>query len=237
MSSIRRPKIFALTFLFPIAAVAAAPAASQPLLPTLRIVAPASQGGGWDQAARAMAGVLRQHGIVGKVEVMNSPGAGGAIGLAQLLDQSGKPDTLLVGGLVMITAIRAQHATIRPDQATPIARLTGDYEVIAVPTASDLLDTDDLVRAVQINPGSVTWGGGSCGGAEERFLSELSLAISVEHVRMDYVAFSGGGEVREALLAKRLTVGISGYSEFAPAIEGGRLRALAISAPPRVSGN
>jgi len=238
MPSIRRPlrKIFALTFLFPIAEVAAAPAASQPLLPTLRIVAPASRGGGWDQTARAMAGVLRQRGIVGKVEVINSPGAGGAIGLAQLLDQSGKPDTLLVGGLVMITAIRAQHATIRPDQATPIARLTGDYEVIAVPTGSDLLDTDDLVRAVQINPGSVTWGGGSSGGAEERFLGEFALAIGVEPARMDYVAFSGGGEVREALLAKRLTVGISGYSEFAPAIEGGRLRALAISAPQRVAG-
>jgi DNA-binding CsgD family transcriptional regulator len=136
----------------------------------------------------------------------------------------------------MITAIRAQHATISPDQTTPIARLTGDYEVIAVPAASDLLDTDDLVRAVQINPGSVTWGGGSSGGADERFLAELALAIGVEPVRMDYVAFSGGGEVREALLAKRLTVGISGYSEFAPAIEAGHLRALAISAPQRIPG-
>src|SRR5260370_12098743 len=84
MPSIRRPlrKIFALTFLFPIAAVAATPAASQPLLPTLRIVAPASQGGGWDQTARAMAGVLRQRGVVGKVEGIKRPRAGRGSGLA-----------------------------------------------------------------------------------------------------------------------------------------------------------
>jgi putative tricarboxylic transport membrane protein len=223
-------EIFALIFLLPIGAIA------QPLLPALRIVAPGSPGGGWDQTARAMADVLRQSGLVEKVEVINSPGAGGAIGLAQFLDQRGKADTLLVGGLVMITAIRAQHATISPDQTTPIARLTGDYEVIAVPSASDLLDTEDLVRALQINPGSVTWGGGSSGGADEQFLAQLAQAIGVEPARMDYIAFSGGGEVREALLAKRLTVGISGYSEFAPAIEAGHLRALAISAPQRTAG-
>jgi putative tricarboxylic transport membrane protein len=205
-------------------------------LSTVRLVAPGSPGGGWDQTARAVADALRQSKLVADATVINSPGGGGAIGLAQFLGERGKSDTLLVGGVVMITAIRAQRATVSLEDATPIARLTGEYEVIAVPAASDLRDLEDLLRAVRINPGAVTWGGGSGGGADQLLLAELARAIGAEPVRMDYVAFSGGGEVREALLANRLTAGISGYSELAPALEGGRLRALAISSPRRLPG-
>lgn len=225
----------ALFLLIPLLAARATPAVDEPpKLEKLRLVAPASPGGGWDQTARAMADALRKSGLVGDVDVVNSPGAGGAIGLAQFLGEPGKGDALLVGGLVMISAIRAHRATVSLAQATPIARLTGDYEVIAVPAASDLEDLAELVQALRINPGAVTWGGGSGGGADELFLAELARAIGVEPVRLNYVAFSGGGEVLEALLANRLTAGISGYSELASAIEAGRLRPLAISSPRRL---
>jgi putative tricarboxylic transport membrane protein len=183
-----------------------------------------------------MAEVLRQSGLVGTVEVVNSPGAGGAIGLAQFVSERGKGNTLLVGGLVMISAIHAQHATVSLREVTPVARLTGEYEVIAVPAASDILDLEDLVRAIRINPGSVTWGGGSSGGVDQQVLTELARATGVDPMRMDYVAFSGGGEVREALLARRLTAAVSGYGELAPAIESGRVRALGISSLQRLPG-
>jgi putative tricarboxylic transport membrane protein len=48
---------------------------------------------------------------------------------------------------------------------------------------------------------------------------------------VNYVAFSGGGEAVAALLGGHVAAGISGYSEFAPHLQSGRLRAIAISAP------
>src|SRR5690606_19115301 len=51
---------------------------------SLRIMAPAAPGGGWDGTARAMQTALQQAGLVENVEVFNVPGAGGTIGLSQL---------------------------------------------------------------------------------------------------------------------------------------------------------
>ncbi len=57
----------------------------------LRIIAPAKPGGGWDQTARALADVMTAAGATG-VTVENVPGAGGTVGLAQLVDQEKNVD-------------------------------------------------------------------------------------------------------------------------------------------------
>jgi len=215
----------------------APPVVAEPVLDRLTVVAPGSHGGGWDQTARAMRDVLTRTSIVPQVEVTNSPGAGGAIGLAEFVNaRRGDGHSLLVGGLVMISAVHANKSAVSLAQATPIARLTGDYEVIAVPAGSDVRDFADLVQAVRANPSSMSWGGGSAGGADQLLLNAVARALGLEPVPLGYIAFAGGGEVAEALLSNRVNVGISGYSEFAPHLSSGRLRALAISSRDRVPG-
>lgn len=49
----------------------------------LTIMAPAAPGGGWDQTARSMQSALQEAAIIPNVQVVNVPGAGGTIGLAQ----------------------------------------------------------------------------------------------------------------------------------------------------------
>jgi putative tricarboxylic transport membrane protein len=223
--------------LFVLTACAAAGPAPAADLDHLTIVAPGSRGGGWDQTARAMQEVLVAEGLVPSVDVANSPGAGGAIGLAEFVNaRRGDGRSLLVGGLVTVNALRANRAAVSLAQTTPIARLTGDHAVVAVPAASDVRDLADLLAAVRTNPSSLSWGGGSLGGADQLLLNGIARAIDVEPVTLGYVAFAGGGEVAEALLSNRVNAGISGYSEFAPYIASGRLRALAISSEKRLTG-
>jgi putative tricarboxylic transport membrane protein len=184
-----------------------------------------------------MQDVLRREGIAGSVEVANSPGARGAIGLAEFVNgRRGDGSALLVGGLVMLSALRANRATVSLAQTTPVARLTGDYEVVAVPAGSDVRDLGDLVQALRANPSAISWGGGSIGGADQQLLNALAGALDLEPVPMGYVAYAGGGEVAEAVLSNQVQVGISGYSEFAEELASGRLRALAISSPQRLPG-
>lgn len=217
--------------------LAPAAATADPALDRLIVIAPGSQGGGWDQTARAMQDVLTRTGLVAQVEVANSPGAGGAIGLAEFVNaRRGDGNALLVGGLVMVSAVRANKAAVSLAQTTPIARLTGDYEVIAVPAGSDVRDFADLAQAVRVNPSAMAWGGGSAGGADQMLLNAVARALDIEPVPLGYIAFAGGGEVADALLTNRVNVGISGYSEFAPHLASGRLRALAISSRERVPG-
>ena len=52
----------------------------------LKIMAPAAPGGGWDGTARSMQQALTAAGIAKSVQVTNVPGAGGTIGLAQLVN-------------------------------------------------------------------------------------------------------------------------------------------------------
>jgi len=208
-----------------------------PHLQSLTIIAPASVGGGWDQTARAMQRVLMQTGLAGAVEVHNSPGAGGAIGLAQFVNaEKGHGAALLVGGLVMVSALRTNGAAISLAETTPIARLTGEYDVIAVPAASELRDLNDLVLALRVNPGAVSWGGGSAGGVDQLLITQMARAIGAEPVRMVYVPFSGGGEVAQALISQEISVGVSGYAELAPYVAAGQARVLAISAEKRLPG-
>ena len=55
----------------------------------LRIMAPAEPGGGWDSTARAMAQAIERGKVIDKnVEVYNVAGAGGTIGLAQLVSRN-----------------------------------------------------------------------------------------------------------------------------------------------------
>ena len=105
------------------------------------IMAPAAPGGGWDQTARSLQEAMTAEGISGNVQVVNVPGAGGTIGLAQFAQEAnGDPTRLMVGGYVMVGAILTNKSPVTLDAVTPIARLTGEYEVIVVPAASDTAD-------------------------------------------------------------------------------------------------
>ena len=91
------------------AARAAAPAAkAAKVAGTLRIVIPANPGGGWDQTARSLQTVLQDEKISGSAQVVNVPGAGGTIGLAQFVNsERGNGSALIVTGAVMVGAIES----------------------------------------------------------------------------------------------------------------------------------
>ncbi len=206
-------------------------------LDDVRIIAPAAPGGGWDQTARAMQEAIQGAGGAATVTVENVPGAGGTVGLAQLVSQeAGKPDVLMVNGLVMVGAILTNNSAVTLDQVTPIARLTGEFEVIVVPAASDIKTLADLTAKLKADPGSVSWGGGSAGGTDHILAGLIAKAVGADVTKLNYVPFSGGGEALAAIMGGHVTAGISGYSEWAGQIQSGELRALALSAPERVAG-
>ncbi|WP_051340811.1 tripartite tricarboxylate transporter substrate binding protein [Azospirillum halopraeferens] len=225
-------------FLAVLAALAIATAAAHAAAAAgdLRVIAPAASGGGWDQTARAMRDVLESVDPARAVEVVNIPGAGGTVGLAQVISGfKGSPDTLMVSGLVMVGAVQVARSPATLDQVTPIARLTGEYEVIVVPAASPIRSMEDLLAQFRENPGAVSWGGGSAGGADHMLVGLLATAVGVDPASVNYVPFSGGGEALAAILGGHVTVGVSGWSEFASQVRAGTLRALAISAPAPVA--
>jgi putative tricarboxylic transport membrane protein len=212
-------------------------ASAQPPLDELRIIAPAAPGGGWDQTARAMQQALQRAGLVRIAPVENVPGAAGTIGLARFIGaEAGRRDVVLVSGLIMLGGIVTHRAPVTLHDVTPLARLTGEYEVIAVPAASPFRTLRDLLDAFVARPESISWGGGSAGGSDQILAGLVADAVGVSPARVNYIAFSGGGESMAAILGGQVSVGINGLAEFAPQIEAGTLRALAISSAERLPG-
>jgi putative tricarboxylic transport membrane protein len=220
-----------------LALVPATALSQEALYQRLRIMAPASPGGGWDQTARSLADVFRKEGLARVVEVENVSGAAGTIGLTRFASSyRGEDDALLVTGLVMLSAIVMNESPVSLAEVTPIARLTGEYEVLVVPAVSPFRSLADLTAALRSDPGAVSFAGGSAGGTDQLLLALLASEIGVDPASTNYIAFSGGGDSLAALLGSQVSAGVSGLSEYAPHIESGSLRALAVSSPDPVPG-
>jgi len=117
---------------------------------------------------------------------------------------------------------------------TPVARLTGEYEIIVVPANSPHKTMADLVKAFKANPGSISWGGGSAGGTDHILVGLIAKSAGVDPAKINYVPFKGGGEAIAAIVGGHVTTGVSGIGEFAEQIKGGRMRALAVSSPGKI---
>lgn len=204
----------------------------------LTMIAPAAAGGGYDLAAREYQQAVRTDGIVGNVQVVNVPGAGGTIGLGQLVRFEGDATTLMVTGAAMVGGVEMGGGSSRLTDVTPIARLADDYEVIAVPTGSPWQTLDDFVADWRADP-SIPVGGGSAGSVDHLVSGQLAAAAGIDPADLHYTPHAGGGELTLSLLSEAsgtVPVGVSGYNDFRDLIDGGRLRALAVVAPERLDG-
>ena len=201
----------------------------------LKIMAPASPGGGWDGTARSMQQALMASGIAKSVQVTNVTGAGGTIGLAQLINAKGDGSQLMVNGFVMVGAILLNKSPVNLSQTTPIARLTAEALVIVVPTDSPIKTAKDLAERVKADLAKVTWAGGSAGGADHILAALFTEAAGGDAKKINYIPFSGGGEALAAMLGGRVTAGISGYGEFEGQIKAGKLRVVGVSSSARLA--
>jgi putative tricarboxylic transport membrane protein len=223
--------------LLAVAAAGSLPLAARAAGTNLKMMIPANPGGGWDTTGRALGKALQDAQAAATVSYDNKGGAAGAIGLAQFVNASkGDGNALMVMGAVMLGGIITGKPPVTLDKATPIARLTSEYNVFVLPAASPLKTMADVVEQMKKDPGSVKWGGGSRGSTEHIAAAMIARAVGVDPSKINYVAFRGGGEATAAILGGNVTVGGSGYSEFAEYIKTGKMRTIGVTSEKRLPG-
>ena len=226
------------TFIKSLAALAAA--GSLPLsaraAAAIKMMIPANPGGGWDTTGRALGKAMQDGGQASSVTYDNKGGAAGALGLAQFVNASkGDPNALMVMGAVMLGGMITGKPPVSLSQATPIARLTSEYNVFVLPANSQFKTMADVVEQLKKDPGSVKWGGGSRGSTEHIAAAMIAQKVGVDPSKINYVAFRGGGEATAAILGGNVTVGGSGYSEFAEYIKAGKMKPIAVTSAKRLN--
>ncbi len=212
-------------------------AQGKPLFENLLMFVPAAPGGGWDGTARAIEAAAKGAGLVGQFQFENVGGAGGMVGLPRFVNQrKGMGNALMVGGSVMVGAGITNKSPVTMKNVVPIARLTEEAGVIAVPTNGKIQTWKDFEAAVKANPKAVSVAGGSAGGTDHQLLGLIIKALGKNPREAAYVAFAGGGPANAAIIGGQVVAGISGYSEFEEQIKAGRMKALAVSGNKRIPG-
>jgi len=196
------------------------------------IMAPAATGGGFDTTARLIQKAMSDEKIVTQnITVSNVPGAGGTVGMAQILKNNGNPYTLIVVGRVTIGSQVTGKTEAKVSALTPIARMMAESEVIVTPKDSPYKSIKDLLDAIKKDVNSVKFAGGSAGGIDHELAATLVKAAGGDvKAWKSYVPFAGGGEAAAAIIGGQVQVGISGFGEFKGQIDSGNMKALAVSA-------
>lgn len=222
------------------------PTAAQTLAPNadgypgkaITLLVGANPGGGWDQLARLIQNVLITEGISPvPVEVINRGGAGGTIGLTELVTRHRRnPYMLMIGGSTLASASISHGSRFTMLDTVPLARIVSEYDVVAVPADSAFQSMEALVARLRSDPESVIWGGGSAASVDHILVGLIARAAGVDPRRITYVAFAGGGEASAAVMGGQVTAGVSGLAEWKSLAEAGRMRLLAVSSSKRLDG-
>jgi putative tricarboxylic transport membrane protein len=213
---------------------------SEPFAPeSPECIAPSDPGGGWDFTCRTIGFLFENQGSTGNVITTNQPGGGGAVAFADIAANRSDDNDLTIAASPA-TAIRFaqnQYTGLEADQFRWIGAIGADFGVISVRTDSPFTTLDELVAAVQADPGSVVFGGGSPQGGQDHFKVLLLMTeIGVDPAKVPWVAYDGGGEAQNALLGGEIEVFTGDVSETFGSLEAGDLRVLAVLGDERIEG-
>ncbi|MDT9591547.1 tripartite tricarboxylate transporter substrate binding protein [Nocardioides zeae] len=198
---------------------------------------PNSPGGGYDQTGRAAVAAMERNDLTGgDFEINNIIGAGGSVAMSRLMNAEGDDHLLMYMGLGVVGSLYSNGNDVRPQDATPIAKLIEDQEGVLVPADSPFQTFEEFIEAWRADPGSIVVGGGSSvGGPDHLFPMLLAEAAGIDPTEVRYVVYDGGGPLTSALLGNKIQVGFSGLGEFEGQIAGGDLRGLAVSGEERIA--
>jgi putative tricarboxylic transport membrane protein len=212
------------------AALAMPMLASAVLAGPAKVMVPGGAGGGWDGTGRLAFDVMNKAGIFTEgATFTNKGGAAGTVGLADFVKNKGDNDAVMIMGVIMVGGIIANKSPVNLDMVTPLARLTFEWNALAVPADSPIKTVADFVEALKKDPGALAVGGGSAGGVDHVTLALIAKSAGVPADKINYVGFSGGAEMLTALGSGRLKAAVSGVSEMVQQVAAGRVRILAVT--------
>ncbi|MFK7160059.1 tripartite tricarboxylate transporter substrate-binding protein [Marinospirillum sp. MEB164] len=200
-------------------------------------IAPANPGGGWDTLVRTTANVIRAENLAPvNFAPINVPGGGGAIAWAQIARDARNEHKLFATSPPILLVPLSGRSRFDHQDFRPIARLITDYSILLVRADSPYQTVNDLFEAMASQPQLSVGGGSAAGSMDHIAIAGAAAAAGLDAARLNYIAFSGGGEVMTNLRGGHIVAGVTGMGEASAQLQDGALRALAVSAPERVPG-
>jgi putative tricarboxylic transport membrane protein len=213
----------------------AAHAAWEPTKP-IEFVIPAGTGGGADQMARLIAGIVEKHRLSPRpMIVVNKSGGAGAEGFLHVKSKKGDAHTIIITLSNLFTTPLHTGVPFSWKDLTPVARMALDEFVLWVNAETPYKTAKEYLAAVKERSGGDRMKMGGTGSAQE----DQILTIQLEQAtgtKFTYVPFKGGGEVCVNLVGKHVDSTVNNPIECVSHWKAGRVRPLAVFDTARITG-
>ena len=210
---------------------AIAVAAWEPTKP-VEFVVPAGTGGGADQMARFLQGVVAKNNLMKQpLIVVNKSGGAGAEGFLDIKGAKGDPHKIVITLSNLFTTPLATGVPFNWKDLTPVAMLALDQFVLWVNADTPYKTTQDYVNALKGGTNNQFKMGGT-GSKQEDQIITVALERKLGK-KMTYIPYKGGGDVAVQLVGKHVDSTVNNPIEAVAHWRGGTLRPLCVfdSAP------
>jgi tripartite-type tricarboxylate transporter receptor subunit TctC len=218
----RRSALFAASGTF-LAGPAAAQRAWEPTRP-VQFVVPAGTGGGADQMARVIQGIVSKHALMRQpIVVVNKAGGAGAEGFLEAKSARGNPHLLIITLSNLFTTPLATGVPFNWRDLTPVAMMALDEFVLWVNANSPWKTVREFLDAAREQRLKI----GGTGSKQEDQIIAAALTKAAG-VSFTYVPFRGGGEVAVQLVGGHVDATVNNPIEAVTHWRSGALRPLCV---------
>ncbi|MEY4490927.1 MAG: hypothetical protein RLY41_733 [Pseudomonadota bacterium] len=169
------------------------------------------------------------------VVVDNKPGVSGTVGTRIAAKAKNDGYTLLLGQTGEITVNRLLIKDMGYDpmkDLVPVVQIGNAPLIMLAPMDAPYNTVAEFIQMARAKPGEVSYG--SVGAGTPGHLSAVALGLGAK-LNMVHVPYKGVGPLLSDLMAGRLQAFFSSASAAMPQIKGGKLKALAVTTPKRMT--
>jgi putative tricarboxylic transport membrane protein len=212
-----------------LAAAFALPFSAQAWEPTKNVefIIPAGTGGGADQMARAIQGIVAKHGLMKQsILPINKAGGAGAEGFLDVKNAAGDPHKIIITLSNLFTTPLATGVPFNWRDLTPVQMLALDNFVLWVNAKTPYKTPAEYIDAVKkAGPGKMKMGG--TGAKQEDQI--ITAAIEQKTgAKFTYIPFKGGGAVATQLVGGHVDSSVNNPIEAVAQWRAGNLRPLCV---------
>lgn len=210
------------------AALAATPQARawEPSKP-VEFVVPAGTGGGADQMARFIQGVVAKNKLMNQpIVVVNKSGGAGAEGFLDVKADKGNPHKIVITLSNLFTTPLATGVPFNWRDLTPVSMMALDQFVLWVNEESPHKTPKAFFDALKAGPDKGMKMGGTGSKQEDQIISVLLEKAAGK--KLTYIPYKGGGEVAVQLVGKHVDATVNNPIEAESHWRAGKLRALCV---------
>lgn len=218
-----KPRLLAAALL---ALAGTAHAAWEPTKP-VEFIVPAGTGGGADQMARFIQGVVAKNNLMKQpIVVVNKSGGAGAEGFLDVKNDKGNPHKIVITLSNLFTTPLATGVPFNWRDLTPVQMLALDQFVLWVNEESPIKTAKDYMAALKAGADRSIKMGGTGSKQEDQIITVMIEKAAGK--KMTYVPFKGGGDVAVQLVGKHIDSSVNNPIEAESHWRAGKLRALCV---------